>query len=213
MYDYFIPLKTGKARIEIKRSVFIASTYFVEKENDIVLTLESIKKEHYKANHHCYAYILGNKADVKKASDDGEPSGTAGRPILSVLEATGLTNVLCVVTRYFGGIKLGAAGLLRAYTDAAVESVNKAGIVRKQFCNVYMIKCDYGFYQKLNNYLINMGFAIDSTDFKEEIEICIDVPYDYHQKFIDEIVSMSNGIYNPLFLNSKYIDIKEKAID
>ena len=118
-----------KVNQTINRSEFITSLYPVSSIEEVQEILQNVRKTYYDATHNCYAYILGLEGDQKKASDDGEPSGTSGMPILGALEKNDLTNVLCIVTRYFGGIKLGAGGLVRAYSSSASLGVNSATLL------------------------------------------------------------------------------------
>ena len=120
------------AEIEEKRSRFIGSAFYVENEEEAEKIIKDTKKKYYDARHNCFAYIINNGSVAKRFSDDGEPSGTAGFPILNVLEKNELYNVLVIVTRYFGGILLGAGGLVRAYTEAAVKAIEKAEIVEQE---------------------------------------------------------------------------------
>ncbi|MDF2815643.1 MAG: impact family protein, partial [Paenibacillus sp.] len=115
--------RPNSAEIVIKKSRFIGHVMPVESEDEAVAFIERIKKEHWSASHNCSAYLIGDKDQFQKASDDGEPSGTAGKPILEVMKHQQMKNVVVVVTRYFGGIMLGAGGLVRAYTDATVEGL------------------------------------------------------------------------------------------
>jgi len=125
-------------KLEIKRSIFISYLYKIDTIEEIANIITSIKQEHKGANHYCYAYILEN---LKKASDDGEPSKTAGMPILNILEKNELDHILCVVVRYFGGIKLGAGGLVRAYSESAKLAVNKADIINYSLGYHIIISC------------------------------------------------------------------------
>ena len=118
--------ETVKTTQIINRSEFITSLYHVESVDEVQTILQNTRKTYYDATHNCYAYILGDSQDVKKSSDDGEPSGTSGMPILNALEKNELTDVLCIVTRYFGGIKLGAGGLVRAYSSSASLAISEA---------------------------------------------------------------------------------------
>ena len=118
--------ETVKTTQIINRSEFITSLYHVESVDEVQTILQNTRKTYYDATHNCYAYILGDSQDVKKSSDDGEPSGTSGTPILNALEKNELTDVLCIVTRYFGGIKLGAGGLVRAYSSSASLAISGA---------------------------------------------------------------------------------------
>ena len=121
----------GTGEIVEKKSRFIAEVFPVDSEEDVSAQIEKIKKQYWDARHHCWAYVIGRNPGTERMSDDGEPAGTAGKPILEVIRGKGLTDVLIVVTRYFGGTLLGTGGLVRAYTQAAVEGRAHAGILRK----------------------------------------------------------------------------------
>ena len=140
--DYITINDNFENSIEIKKSNFITHLFSVSSVDEVNIYLEEIRKEHYKANHNCYAYIIGTNMEIKKASDDGEPSMTAGRPILNAMEKNGLTNALTVVTRYFGGIKLGASGLIRAYSSSAGEVIKSAKLVKKIYTTKVKISYD-----------------------------------------------------------------------
>ncbi len=149
--------------IEIKNSKFIAKIYKTEKE-EILNILEKIKKEHPKATHYCYAY---NSKNYKKSSDDNEPTGTAGKPILNVLEKEKLENVLVVIIRYFGGIKLGAGGLIRAYTKATTEALKKA--IYQEIQEAYKVRIQFPYSEEKNiNYLIQEKNIL-KKEFQENI--------------------------------------------
>ena len=149
--------------IEIKNSKFIAKIYKTEKE-EILNILEKIKKEHPKATHYCYAY---NSKNYKKSSDDNEPTGTAGKPILNVLEKEELENVLVVIIRYFGGIKLGAGGLIRAYTKATTEALKKA--IYQEVQDAYKVRIQFPYSEEKNiNYLIQEKNIL-KKEFQENI--------------------------------------------
>ncbi len=124
-------------------SRFIAYAYPIETEIEGMEWVKHLKKEHFKASHHCYAYRIGLVNDNFRANDDGEPSGTAGRPILGQLDSFQVTNVIVIVVRYFGGTKLGASGLINAYKQSAALALSEADIVRKQVCDIYKIAFDY----------------------------------------------------------------------
>ena len=133
-------LKDGKAEIEIKKSIFIGHAFFVKSEEGALEILDRIKEEHRSATHNCHAYIIGEDGLTQRYSDDGEPSGTAGIPMLEVLKKEDMRNVLVIVTRYFGGTKLGAGGLVRAYTEGVVKALDEAKrCVRKNFTRTKII--------------------------------------------------------------------------
>lgn len=149
--------------IEIKNSKFITKIYKTEKE-EIINILEKLKKEYPKATHYCYAY---NNKNYKKSSDDNEPTGTAGKPILNVLEKEELENVLVVIIRYFGGIKLGAGGLIRAYTKATTEALKKA--IYQEVQDAYKVRIQFPYSEEKNiNYLIQEKNIL-KKEFQENI--------------------------------------------
>ena len=127
---------------EIKKSRFICHLKRISREEEGREYIAQIKKQHHKANHSCSAIIVGDDGQIKRSSDDGEPSGTAGVPMLTVLEKQGLTNVVAVVTRYFGGIKLGAGGLVRAYSESVLEAIEASEIIEVEYYDVYNITFD-----------------------------------------------------------------------
>ena len=139
-----------KSRLSVMPSVFIA-------KKRLVTSITTIKKEHYKATHNCSAFIIGERSEIKRTSDDGEPSGTAGVPMLGVLENHNLTNVCVVVTRYFGGIKLGAGGLIRAYAGSVALAVKEIGIIEIKEQAGIAIQMSYAQYQEYSNFLKNMS--------------------------------------------------------
>lgn len=161
----------GSAEIVIKKSRFIGHVMPVESEEEAIRFIEGIRKDHWSATHNCYAYMIGERDQIQKQSDDGEPSGTAGKPILEVIKNKNLKNIAVVVTRYFGGIMLGAGGLIRAYTDGAVAGI-EAGqpIVRKLHQDVY-IEIDYTWLGKVENELRNRGVIMGETQFTDKVTL------------------------------------------
>ena len=133
----------GQAEVEINKSRFIAYVNRAESEEEAIAFLERIRKQHWDATHNCAAYIVGENEEHQKANDDGEPSGTAGRPILEVIKRSALTDTIIIVTRYFGGIKLGTGGLIRAYGKSAVVGLEAAGIVERQLHTRMTATIDY----------------------------------------------------------------------
>lgn len=162
--------KEGYIEEEIKKSRFICYLKRVQSEEEARQFIQAIKKEHHKANHNCSAFILGEEASSKRSSDDGEPSGTAGIPILTVLENHGLTNVVAVVTRYFGGIKLGAGGLIRAYAGAVSRAVKEIGMVEIKELEGIRVILTYAQYQDLGQFLIEHQLREIDTCFTDRVE-------------------------------------------
>lgn len=163
----------GIVEEEIKKSRFICFMKRVTTEEEAREFINGIKKEHYKANHNCSAFILGENMEIKRSSDDGEPSGTAGVPMLTVLENHELTNVAAVVTRYFGGIKLGAGGLIRAYAGAVSKAVKEIGVVEVKEQKGISITLSYAQYQEFANWRAELGLEEHDTQFTTEVQTMI----------------------------------------
>ena len=159
----------GICEEEIKKSRFICQLKRVETEEEGREFIAQIKKEHYKATHSCSAMIIGENAEIKRSSDDGEPSGTAGVPMLTVLEKQGLTNVVAVVTRYFGGIKLGAGGLIRAYAGSVANALKEIGIVEVKEQDGLKLTLSYPQYQIFSNFLQAENLQEFDTEFLENV--------------------------------------------
>ncbi|MBD2864849.1 MULTISPECIES: YigZ family protein [Paenibacillus] len=159
------------AEIVIKKSRFIGHVKPVESEEEAVAFIEEIKKEHWSATHNCSAYVVGERDEFQKQSDDGEPSGTAGKPILEVIKQQGLKNTVVVVTRYFGGIMLGAGGLIRAYTDATVEGLAAAEPLTLALHQEVRVEIDYTWHGKVENGLRGRGTMLGETFFTDKVTI------------------------------------------
>ena len=196
------------SEIEEKRSKFIASIFYVETIDEVENAIKQVKKKYYDAKHNCYAYIINEKGNIlKRFSDDGEPSGTAGSPILNTIEKNNLYNVLIVVTRYFGGILLGTGGLVRAYTEAATKSIEKAGVVEQELGYEIEIAITYQDFEKLKYYCNKNNIDITNIEYKENIICKIELTNDEMNKLL------SNSMYENRGANIlKYDILKEKYI-
>ena len=172
----------GMVQEEIKKSRFICHVKRVYSEEEARAFIAAIKKEHYKATHNCSAFIIGEKSDIKRTSDDGEPSGTAGVPMLGVLEKHELTNLCVVVTRYFGGIKLGAGGLIRAYAGSVALAIKEIGLVEIKEQAGLRLQLSYSQYQDFTNFLKVQNLEETDTIFTELVDTTI-----YIDKNIKEI--------------------------
>lgn len=159
----------ASAEIVIKKSRFIGYAKPVETEEEAIAFIDEIKRMHRQATHNCSAYMVGERDQFQKASDDGEPSGTAGKPILEVIKNKGLKNVAVVVTRYFGGIMLGAGGLVRAYTDGAVAGIEAAEEIVYVLHREVFVDVDYTWYGKLENELHGRGTRVGGTEFTDRV--------------------------------------------
>ena len=189
MEEYLVPTDFGEDEFYEKKSHFIGRLWPVETEEAALETIQEMKKQHYDATHNCWAYIIRDGA--VRFSDDGEPGGTAGMPMLQVLQREGLYNCVCVVTRYFGGILLGAGGLVRAYTKGAKIAVDAAGKSMKRVWSCLYVPCPYTFYERVKLETAAWGGIIRSTEFGAEVELEILVPEAQAQPFLDRLIDMS----------------------
>jgi len=203
------------AEVVEKKSRFIANVYFVDSEEAALNIIESVKKKYWDARHNCYAYVLGEDARVQRFSDDGEPSQTAGKPMLDVIMAEEIRNVLVVVTRYFGGTLLGTGGLVRAYSKATKDALLCSTIIEKIRATKLIIKTDYNGMGKIN-YIINQleTYPVE-TRYTESVEIEVVVPdtiLDTFKKKVIEATSAKaeiDGMENDYFaiLDGKVINV------
>ena len=183
----------GQVQEEIKKSRFICHAKRVYSEEEARDFITAIKKEHYKATHNCSAFIIGERSEIKRTSDDGEPSGTAGVPMLGVLENHNLTNVCVVVTRYFGGIKLGAGGLIRAYAGSVALAVKEIGIVEIKEQAGIQIQMTYAQYQEYGNFLKEHNLVELETNFTNQVETMIFVDKENKEHIKSELIEFYNG--------------------
>lgn len=195
--NHFEPYKIieygGVGEIEEKKSRFIAHVAPVSTEEEAVAFIEAKKKQFWDARHNCYAYVLGEHAQTMRFSDDGEPTGTAGRPILEVLVGSGIRNIIVVVTRYFGGTLLGTGGLVRAYTKAAQAGI-AASVVRTMCCGFEMsIVTDYNGIGKVQYLLGARGISTEDADYGEQVNVRVNIPYEDKDSVIKEITDATAG--------------------
>ena len=183
----------GQVQEEIKKSRFICHAKRVYSEEEARAFITAIKKEHYKATHNCSAFIIGERSEIKRTSDDGEPSGTAGVPMLGVLENHNLTNVCVVVTRYFGGIKLGAGGLIRAYASSVALAVKEIGIVEIKEQAGIQIQMSYAQYQEYGNFLKEHNLMELETNFTDQVETIIFVDKEDKETIKASLIEFFNG--------------------
>lgn len=191
--NYYTVKKTGDHEIVIEKSRFIAQISRAETEEEAQEFIQMIKKMHWNATHNCSAYLIGENDQIQKANDDGEPSGTAGVPILEVLKKRNLKDTVVVVTRYFGGIKLGAGGLIRAYGKSTSEGLNAVGIVERQLMQVMHVKIDYTWLGKLEKELRASEYKIKEIHYLDNVEIEAYTAKDKVRTFSDWMVELTNG--------------------
>ncbi len=179
--------------LEIRKSTFISHIKACQTEEEALAFIEDIKKEHRSATHNCHAYAIGENRMTLRYSDDGEPQGTAGIPMLEVLNKEELTNVCLVVTRYFGGIKLGASGLIRAYSKAASLGIEKAlTVYMKNYLRI-SLEIDYTLLGKVENYIQTKAFHLIATDYTDKVSMSLYIARDRYVAFENEITEMTNA--------------------
>ncbi|WP_335870569.1 YigZ family protein [Bacillus sp. 2205SS5-2] len=183
----------GEHEITIQKSRFITYVDRAETEDAAQEFIESIKKKHWNASHNCSAYMIGDRNQIQKANDDGEPSGTAGVPMLEVLKKRDLKDTVVVVTRYFGGIKLGGGGLIRAYGRATTEGLNATGIVERRLTQIMKVKIDYSWLGKVENEVRTSSYQLKEIHYFELVEVEVFVEEAAKEDFIDWITEITNG--------------------
>jgi uncharacterized YigZ family protein len=183
----------GEHEITIERSRFITYVSRVETEEEAQEFITSIKKKHHDANHNCSAYMIGEQNMIQKANDDGEPSGTAGVPMLEVLKKRDLKDTVVVVTRYFGGIKLGAGGLIRAYGRAVSEGLNATGIVERRLMRVMQTKIDYTWLGKVENEVRSSQYQLKEINYLDMVEVAVYVEEALKEQFVEWMTELTNG--------------------
>ncbi|WP_026575904.1 YigZ family protein [Bacillus sp. UNC438CL73TsuS30] len=190
---YYTVKESEEHEIVIQKSRFIAHIKRVETEGAAQDFIQTIKKKHWDATHNCSAYLIGENDQIQKANDDGEPSGTAGVPILEVLKKKNLKDTAVVVTRYFGGIKLGAGGLIRAYGKATSEGIAATGVVERKLMKVMHVTVDYTWLGKLENELRSSVYTLKEIHYLDTVEFEVFVEEGEIEQFSTWITEMTNG--------------------
>ena len=191
--NYKTVYQGASAEIVEKKSRFIADIFPVSGEEEAMEILERVKKQYWDARHHCWAYVIGEKQVQERCSDDGEPSGTAGKPILEVIRGHKLHNVLVIVTRYFGGTLLGTGGLVRAYTQASQEGIAESTVITRVTGYLLKINTDYTGLGKIQYLLAQRGIQIIESNYTESVEVSVLIPEEEEQGLIRELTEATNG--------------------
>ena len=202
MEEYLVPSDFGEDEFVEKKSRFIGRIWPVETEQEALEKIQTMKKQHYDATHNCWAYII--KDGAVRFSDDGEPGGTAGMPMLQVLQREGLFNVVCVVTRYFGGILLGAGGLVRAYTRGAKIAVDAAGKSMKRVWTALYVPCPYTYFERVKLEIEAFGGILRKSDFGAEVDLEILLPEDQTEPFLLRLTDMTSGTVEGMEIGKEY---------
>lgn len=194
--QYYTVKHEGSNEIVIQKSRFIGYVKRVETEKEAQEFIQAIKKKHHDATHNCSAYMIGENDQILKANDDGEPSGTAGVPMLDVLKKKQLKDTAVVVTRYFGGVKLGAGGLIRAYSRATSEAIQATGIVKRQLMKQLVIEADYSLLGKLENELRSSSYIMDGMEYTDKVKLNIYVPSGEEETAVNWLIDLTNDQVN-----------------
>ena len=202
MDEYLVPTGFGEDEFIEKKSRFIGRVWLVETEEEALEKIQQMKKQHYDATHNCWAYVIRDGA--MRFSDDGEPGGTAGNPMMQVLQREQVYNVVCVVTRYFGGILLGAGGLVRAYTKGAKIALDAAGKSMKRVWTVLYLPCPYSFYDRVKLLIAEYGGVIRDTQFAAEVELEVLVAQGQTQGFLEKLTDMTSGTVEAMETSQEY---------
>ena len=208
MTEYYIPTKRSEARLVEKRSEFIGRVWRVESEEEARMCIEATRKKDYAANHHCWCYII--RGGAVRYSDDGEPQGTAGQPMLNVFQREGVENVCCVVTRYFGGILLGAGGLVRAYTQSAKDALDAAGISVVRRWVAMELPCTYNQFETMRREVAAFDGVVENIDYGADVVLSVLLPEERAQNFTERIVDVSAGTLEPLVSGEQFKDVPFK---
>ena len=202
MDEYLVPTGFGEDEFIEKKSRFIGRVWPVDTEEEALEKIQQMKKQHYDATHNCWAYVI--KDGPMRFSDDGEPGGTAGNPMMQVLQRENIYNVVCVVTRYFGGVLLGAGGLVRAYTKGAKIAVDAAGKSMKRVWTVVYLPCPYTFYERVKLLIAEFGGIIRETEFGAEVELELLFPEANVEPFFEKLTDMTSGTVEGMETGKEY---------
>ena len=202
MIEYFIPTREAEATFVEKRSEFIGHVWPVDTEEEARAHIEAMKKKYHDARHNCWCYIV--KDGPVRYSDDGEPQGTAGQPMLGVFQKEGVTNVCCVVTRYFGGILLGAGGLVRAYTQSAKDALDAAGIsVVRRWVDM-AVDCPYNFFERVKNEVAALNGVVGEVEYAAGVTVHALMPEEQTEAFAARMVELSAGTFEAIELGESF---------
>lgn len=191
MTEFYLPTGYGTSEHVEKKSRFIGEIWPVSTEAEAREKIEAVKKHYHDARHSCWCYLL--RDGTLRYSDDGEPQGTAGQPMLEVFQREGITDCVCVVTRYFGGILLGTGGLARAYTKGAKDALIAAGVSVQRVWDQIGIPCPYPFYERVKLETEKLGGVVENSDFGADVQMTVLLPEDQTEAFLERLVEISNA--------------------
>jgi uncharacterized YigZ family protein len=202
----------GEDEIVIERSRFIGYAQRVTTEEEATAFIAMIKKKHWDATHNCSAFVIGENDQIQRSSDDGEPSGTAGKPILECIKKNGCKDTVVVVTRYFGGIKLGAGGLVRAYTAGTVAALKAAGIVIHKLHHNISVSVEYHWWGKVENELRIGQQRVKQTEFTDRVTVHLLIPDGEEDAFVSHMIDLTNGQAEIVRGEKEYVEVPVDAV-
>ena len=210
MNSYKTIKQPAREEYVINKSRFIGHACPCQAEEQALAFLKRIREEYRDATHNCYAYVIGENAGIMRYSDDGEPGGTAGLPMMEVLKARGVVNLCVVVTRYFGGTLLGTGGLVHTYGASAKQGLIESELVIRKLCDIVSVKVDYSLLGKMQHEIMTKGYLLEDTIYEDEVTFIISCPIDTTDKVIAEIINMTNAGAVCEKIDKKYVDVKEE---
>ena len=193
MSEYIVVKEGAEGLYEEKKSRFIGMTFRVDNEEQVAAILEAVRKKYWDARHNCHAFVIGENNEITRCSDDSEPSGTAGKPILEVITGAGVHNCLVVVTRYFGGTLLGTGGLVRAYTKAAKDSLSNSRLARLVQGEEYSIVTDYNSIGKIQYIVPQFNAKITDSVYTDKVEVFVEVVKEDSKALLNQITEGTGG--------------------
>lgn len=199
MAELIVPAGYGEIEYIEKRSQFIGRVWYAETEAEATARIKEMREKHWDASHNVYAYSIKN-GGIARFSDDGEPSGTSGMPVMNVFRSADVDNFCCVVTRYFGGILLGAGGLVRAYSKAASMALEKAGRAELKTLMVCELECSYSQFERLKNELERFGSALDSADYGENVKLKFSMSPSALEGYSARVIEITAGKARPVIV-------------
>ena len=208
MNEYYVPAAFGEAEFIEKRSRFIGRVWRTETEAEALARIQEMREKHWDATHNVYAYIIKDGGATMRYSDDGEPSGTSGQPVLGVFRSKEVFNVCCVVTRYFGGVLLGAGGLVRAYAHTAALALEQAGIAVMRLWRVLSMSVPYNLYERVKKLCLAQGAALEREEFGAAVELELLLPDALYADFSAKLQDLSAGAVHPRDLGTRFTDIR-----
>ena len=203
MTEYYIPTGHSETELVEKRSRFIGQVWRVTSEEEARARIEEVRRQYHDARHHCFCYVL-REGNILRYGDDGEPQGTAGQPMLNVFLKEEVTDAVCVVTRYFGGILLGAGGLTRAYGGTAKLALDAAGIRRMRLWAVLTVPCSYALYERMRQLAERSGGVVENADFGADVVLTVLLPAEDAEAFREAVTELSAGTVEVLTEGTRF---------